>query len=37
MRFSYAMLAEYPLSESLSSIRKAHELGSYAVYAADET
>lgn len=37
MRFSYAMLPDYPLSESLSSIRKADELGFYAVYAADET
>jgi 5,10-methylenetetrahydromethanopterin reductase len=31
------MLPDYPLSESLSSIRKADELGFYAVYAADET
>jgi 5,10-methylenetetrahydromethanopterin reductase len=37
MRFSYAMLPDYPLSESLASIRKADELGFYAVYAADET
>jgi 5,10-methylenetetrahydromethanopterin reductase len=37
MRFSYAMLPDYPLTESLSSIRKADELGFYAVYAADET
>ena len=37
MRFSYAMLPDYPLSESLSSIKKADELGFYAVYAADET
>jgi 5,10-methylenetetrahydromethanopterin reductase len=37
MRFSYAMLADYPLVESLSSIKKADELGFYAVYAADET
>ena len=36
MRFSYAMLADYPLVESLSSIKKADELGFYAVYAADE-
>ena len=36
MRFSYAMLADYPLSDSLSSIRKADELGVYAVYEADE-
>jgi 5,10-methylenetetrahydromethanopterin reductase len=37
MKFSYAMLPDYPLSESLASIRKADELGFYAVYAADET
>src|SRR5687768_8406945 len=37
MRFSYAMLADYPLVESLASIRKADELGFHAVYAADET
>ncbi len=37
MRFSYAMLPDYPLSESLASIKKAAELGFYAVYAADET
>src|SRR5688572_15737254 len=37
MRFSYAMLADYPLVESLSSIKKADELGFPAVYAADET
>ena len=37
MRFSYVMLPCYPLSESLSMIKKADELGFYAVYAADET
>ncbi len=37
MRFSYAMLPDYPLTESLASIKKADELGFYAVYAADET
>ena len=37
MKFSYAMLPDYPLSESLASIRKADELGFHAVYAADET
>jgi 5,10-methylenetetrahydromethanopterin reductase len=31
------MLPDYPLSESLASIKKADELGFYAVYAADET
>ncbi|MGH8828619.1 MAG: LLM class flavin-dependent oxidoreductase, partial [Jiangellaceae bacterium] len=37
MRFSYVMLPDYPLTESLASIKKADELGFYAVYAADET
>ena len=37
MKFSYVMLPDYPLSESLASIKKADELGFYAVYAADET
>jgi 5,10-methylenetetrahydromethanopterin reductase len=37
MKFSYVMLPDYPLSESLASIRKADELGFHAVYAADET
>lgn len=37
MKFSYAMLPDYPLSESLSSIQKADEFGFHAVYAADET
>ncbi|GGO69002.1 LLM class flavin-dependent oxidoreductase [Nocardioides deserti] len=37
MRFSYAMLPDYPLSQSLASIQKADELGFHAVYAADET
>jgi 5,10-methylenetetrahydromethanopterin reductase len=37
MKFSYAMLPDYPLTESLASIKKADELGFYAVYAADET
>ncbi|UMG91056.1 LLM class flavin-dependent oxidoreductase [Nocardioides sp. TF02-7] len=37
MRFSYAMLPDYPLTESLASIQKADELGFHAVYAADET
>ncbi|WP_433465778.1 LLM class flavin-dependent oxidoreductase [Spirillospora sp. CA-128828] len=36
MKFSYAMLPDYPLSESLASIELADELGFYAVYAADE-
>jgi len=37
MRFSYAMLPDYSLEESLAAIRLADELGYYAVYAADET
>lgn len=36
MKFSYAMLPDYPLNESLASIRLADELGFHAVYAADE-
>jgi 5,10-methylenetetrahydromethanopterin reductase len=37
MRFSYVMLPDYPLTESMAAIKKADELGFYAVYAADET
>lgn len=37
MRFSYVMLPDYPLDQSLRSIQLADELGFYAVYAADET
>ncbi|GAA0951000.1 LLM class flavin-dependent oxidoreductase [Nonomuraea longicatena] len=37
MRFSYVMLPDYPLEESLASIRLADELGFHACYAADET
>ncbi|ELS58889.1 LLM class flavin-dependent oxidoreductase [Streptomyces viridochromogenes] len=37
MKFSYAMLPDYPLQESLASIRFADELGFHACYAADET
>lgn len=37
MRISYALLPDYPLQESLASIRLADELGFYACYAADET
>ncbi len=37
MKFSYAMLPDYSLEESLAAIRLADELGFYAVYAADET
>jgi 5,10-methylenetetrahydromethanopterin reductase len=37
MKFSYAMLPDYSLQESLAAIRLADELGFHAVYAADET
>ncbi|MEU7166923.1 LLM class flavin-dependent oxidoreductase [Streptomyces morookaense] len=37
MRFSYAMLPDYPVNESLAAIRLADELGFHACYAADET
>lgn len=37
MKFSYVMLPDYPLEESLRAIRLADELGFYACYAADET
>jgi 5,10-methylenetetrahydromethanopterin reductase len=37
MRFSYAMLPDYPLEESLRAIELADRLGFHAVYAADET
>ena len=37
MRFSYCMLPDYPLTDSLASIKLADELGFYGCYAADET
>jgi len=37
VKFSYVMLPDYPLAQSLESIRLADQLGFYAVYAADET
>ena len=37
MKFSYVMLPDYPLADSLASITLADELGFHAVYAADET
>ncbi|MFC7344228.1 LLM class flavin-dependent oxidoreductase [Saccharopolyspora griseoalba] len=37
MRFSYVMLPDYPLAETIDSIKLADELGYYAAYAADET
>jgi 5,10-methylenetetrahydromethanopterin reductase len=37
VKFSYVMLPDYPLADSLASIKLADELGFHAVYAADET
>ena len=37
MKFSYVMLPDYPLAESLEAIKLADELGFYGCYAADET
>jgi 5,10-methylenetetrahydromethanopterin reductase len=37
MKFSYLMLPDYPLEESLRAIKLADELGFYGCYAADET
>ena len=37
MKFSYVMLPDYPLEDSMRAIRLADELGFYACYAADET
>ncbi|WP_017615522.1 LLM class flavin-dependent oxidoreductase [Nocardiopsis salina] len=37
MKFSYVMLPDYPVEDSLESIRLADELGFHACYAADET
>src|SRR4028118_1444711 len=37
MKFSYTMLPDYPLEESLRAIELADQLGFHAVYAADET
>src|SRR5918997_1784390 len=37
MRFSYAMLPDYSLEESLRAIQLADELGFHGCYAADET
>ncbi len=37
MRFSYVMLPDYPVADSLDMIRKADELGFYGCYSADET
>jgi 5,10-methylenetetrahydromethanopterin reductase len=37
MRFSYCMLPDYPLGESIEMIETADELGFYACYSVDET
>ena len=37
MRFSYCMLPDYPLADSIEMIRTADELGFHAVYSVDET
>ncbi len=37
MKFSYVMLPDYPLDETIESIKLADSLGYYACYAADET
>jgi 5,10-methylenetetrahydromethanopterin reductase len=37
MRFSYCMLPDYPLADSIDMIKTADELGYHAVYAVDET
>ena len=37
MRFSYCMLPDYPLTDSIEMIKTADELGFHAVYCVDET
>ena len=37
MRFSYCMLPDYPLKDSIETIKIADELGFHAVYSVDET
>ena len=37
MKFSYCMLPDYPISDSIEMIKTADELGYYACYAVDET
>jgi len=37
MRWSYCMLPDYPLSDSIEMIKTADELGFHAVYSVDET
>ena len=37
MKFSYCMLPDYPLDDSIEMIKTADQLGYYACYAVDET
>ena len=37
MKFSYCMLPDYPLADSIEMIKTADELGYHACYAVDET
>jgi hypothetical protein len=37
MKFSYCMLPDYPVPDSIEMIKTADELGYYACYAVDET
>ena len=37
MRFSYVMLPDYPLSDSIEAIKTADELGFHGCYSVDET
>ncbi len=37
MKFSYCMLPDYPLDDSIEMIKTADELGYHACYAVDET
>ena len=37
MRWSFCMLPDYPLGESIDMIKTADELGYYAAYSVDET
>jgi 5,10-methylenetetrahydromethanopterin reductase len=37
MKFSYCMLPDYPIGDSIEMIKTADELGYHACYAVDET
>ena len=37
MRWSFCLVPDYPLAESIESIKTADELGFYAAYSVDET